>query len=362
MHVAELWRYPVKSLQGEQLDEAVVEDSGLAGDRRWGIVDGETGMVLTARRVPALLLASARRTDTGVEILLPDGEVLAGPSVHADEVLLTWIGRRVALVHAETFGAGVGEYFEDATDDESAAVSWTMPESRFVDALPLLVITTASLRQGRALHPDGAWETRRFRPNIVVDVDDDGWVEDAWCGSTVRVGAAVVQPAIPCQRCTMVTRPQPGLDRDLDVFKALAASSRRDFWCLDRRAHPWRRARRRRGDDHRLTAPTARCRVTAATEARPGPTRPSAHPSRWLPDRARGSTRRFESPIEKHCGDLGDLPVRVASRYLHSLQAIGRKQLAQAISGASLTLASERGKRRYSNCRRERRPIFAPAC
>jgi MOSC domain-containing protein len=222
MHVAELWRHPVKSLQGESLDQAVVEDSGLSGDRRWGIVDRETGKVLTGRRAPSLLLASSRLTDTGVEVLLPDGDVLVAPGAHADDVLSKWIGRPVALVHAESFGAGVGEYFADATDDNSAVVSWTMPPGRFVDALPLLVVTSASLRQGRALHPDGAWETRRFRPNIVVDVEDEGWVEDAWCGRTVRVGTAVVQPAAPCERCTMVTRPQPGLERDLDVFRTLA--------------------------------------------------------------------------------------------------------------------------------------------
>jgi hypothetical protein len=222
VHVAELWRHPVKSLQGEPRDEVVVDDSGLSGDRQWGIVDCETGIVLTARRVPSLLLASARLTDTGVELVLPDGEVLIAPSAHADNVLSQWIGRRVALVNAASIEVGVGEYFEDATDDNSAVISWTMPTGRFVDALPLLVVTTASLRQGRALHPDGAWETRRFRPNIVVDVEDDGWVEDAWCGRTVRVGTAAVQPAAPCGRCTMVTRPQPGLDRDLDVFKVLA--------------------------------------------------------------------------------------------------------------------------------------------
>ncbi len=104
-----------------------------------------------------------------------------------------------------------------------------MPPGRFVDALPMLVITTASLRQGRALHPKGAWETRRFRPNIVVDVEEDGWVEDAWCGRTVHIGTAAVQPAVPCERCTMVTRPQQGLDRDLDVFKTLARHHRATF-------------------------------------------------------------------------------------------------------------------------------------
>jgi uncharacterized protein YcbX len=222
VQVAELWRHPVKSLQGELLEEAFVEATGLADDRRWGIVDSETGIVLTARRVPALLLATSRLVDAGVELRLPDGEVLSAPGPHADDVLSRWIGRRVTLVHAESVGAGVGEFFEDATDDDSPVVSWTMPPGRFVDALPLLVVTTASLRQGHALHPDGAWETRRFRPNIVIDVEEDGWVEDAWCGRPVRVGTAVLQPAAPCERCTMVTRPQPGLDRDLEVFKALA--------------------------------------------------------------------------------------------------------------------------------------------
>jgi uncharacterized protein YcbX len=222
VHVVELWRHPVKSLQGESLDEAVIENSGLSGDRRWGIVDRENGTVLTAKRVPSLLLAHSRLTETAVELLLPDGDVFIAPSPRADDVLSKWIGRRVTLAHAESFGEGVGEYFQDAIDENSAIVSWTMPPGRFVDNLPLLVLTTASLRQARALHPEGAWETRRFRANIVVDVDDDGWAEDAWCGRTLQIGTALVQPAVPCERCTMVTRPQPGLERDLDIFKTLA--------------------------------------------------------------------------------------------------------------------------------------------
>ncbi len=229
MHVAELWRYPVKSLQGEALDAAVLEDSGMRGDRRWGIVDSATGMVLTGRRVPSLLLGSSRLTDDGIELSLPDGELLVRPGAHADAVLSAWIGRPVTLVNAEAFGAGVGEFFADATDDDSNVMSWTMPAGRFVDALPLLLLTTASLREARALHPGGAWETRRFRPNIVIDVDDDGWVEDAWCGRDMSIGNATVQPVVPCERCTMVTRPQPGLDRDLDVFRTLARHHRSTF-------------------------------------------------------------------------------------------------------------------------------------
>jgi uncharacterized protein YcbX len=222
MRVGELWRHPVKSMQGEQLTEATVENSGLLGDRMWGIVDQDTQMVLTARRVPELLLATARLTNTGVEIELPDGTVLAGPSADADGALSHWIGRPVTLAHAGSMEAGVGEFYVDATDDNSEVASWTMPQGRFVDALPLLVVTTASLRAASALHPDGAWEPRRFRPNIVIDVDDDGWVEDQWSGRVVRIGNAMVQPVGPCARCTMVTRPQPGLERDLGVFTTLA--------------------------------------------------------------------------------------------------------------------------------------------
>src|SRR5262249_5920826 len=142
VQVVEVWRHPVKSLQGEPLDEAVVEDSGLFGDRRWGIVDGETGMVSTARRGPSRLLPTGRLTVRGVEMRLPDGDVLGAPSPDADDALSGWIGRPVALKHAETVEAGVGEFFEDATDDTSAALSWTMPPGRFVDAFPLLVVTT----------------------------------------------------------------------------------------------------------------------------------------------------------------------------------------------------------------------------
>ena len=97
-----------------------------------------------------------------------------------------------------------------------------MPPGRFVDASPLLVLTTASLRMGNGLHPDGDWDVRRFRPNVLVDVDAEGWVEDGWCGHTVHIGSAELVPHQRCVRCTMVTRPQPALTRDLDIYKTIA--------------------------------------------------------------------------------------------------------------------------------------------
>jgi len=226
MKVAGLWRYPVKSLQGEPIASARVEDDGVLGDRRWGIRDERTGRILTARRRPELLGASASFGDHGPVITLPDGRTLVGPGADTDRHLSDWLASPVTLVSSTSTSPGRAEFFVDATDDTSQAVEWTMPQGRYVDAAALLVLTTASLRTAARLHPDGDWDPRRFRPNVLVDLDGAGWLEDEWVGQSLRLGAASVTPTQPCVRCTMVTRPQPGLDADADVFRTLARNHR----------------------------------------------------------------------------------------------------------------------------------------
>jgi uncharacterized protein YcbX len=229
METVGLWRYPVKSLQGEPVDEATLESDGVVGDRRWGIRDETTGRILTARRRPALLDAAARYDGSAPVITLPDGTVLTGPGPATDRGLSEWLHGPVRLVGAVGSDPGRAEFFEDPTDDTSPAIEWTMPEGRFVDAAPVLVLTTASLRTAAGLYPDGAWDVRRFRPNILLDVDGDGWVEDDWLGQQLHLGTASVLPREPCVRCTMVTRPQPGLDHDADIFRTLARHHRGHF-------------------------------------------------------------------------------------------------------------------------------------
>jgi uncharacterized protein len=221
MEVLGLWRYPVKSLQGEALDTAWLEADGIVGDRRWGIRDEATGRILTARRLPALLHAAATYADDQPAISLPDGRTVVGPGPDTDRVLSAWLARPVSLIAAES-ATGRAEFFADATDDTSEAIEWTMPDGRYVDAAPVLVLTTASLRSGAGLHPQGVWDPRRFRPNVLIDVDGDGWTEDMWIGRPLQAGSAVLAPTQPCTRCTMVTRPQPGLEADADVFRTLA--------------------------------------------------------------------------------------------------------------------------------------------
>src|SRR3954447_11058346 len=223
MHVDALWRHPVKSLQGESIEVAESDADGLLGDRSWGVVDEVTGKVLTGRREPRLLGATAVLAANGQpEITLPDGSSTAGEGEVTDKALTAWLQQQVRLVGAAEAPGGRAEFFEDATDDTSAAVEWTMPAGRFVDAMPILLLTSASLRAGIAQYPGGNWDVRRFRPNVFVDVDEEGWVEDAWCGRVVRIGDVELLPRQPCVRCTMVTRPQPGLQRDVDIYKTVA--------------------------------------------------------------------------------------------------------------------------------------------
>jgi uncharacterized protein YcbX len=222
MRIAELWRYPVKSLVGERLPVMDFADDGVEGDRRWGINDLSDGRILTARREPRLLFASSRLAAADLPVItLPDGKELAGIGPLKDAVLSAWLGKPVSLVAASESDAARAEYFADATDDASQAIEWTMPKGRFVDAFPVLLMTTAALRSGAAAYPAGAWDVRRFRPNILIQSDGEGWLEDEWADRQLGVGSAELIPRRRCIRCTMVNRAQPDLDRDVNIYKTL---------------------------------------------------------------------------------------------------------------------------------------------
>lgn len=207
MRVVEVWRYPVKSLQGERVESVSVTPQGLAGDRQYAIFDATTGYGLTARRSPELLFASARLKDDGVKITLPDGSVAAD-----DGALSAWLGRPVALRSTEE---QVTRRYENPDDFENeSASSWEVfdgSRGAFHDAgeatVSLLSTTTM-----------GAWEPRRFRANLLLD----GAGEDALVGSQVTVGDAVLDVGMRIVRCVMTTRPQPGgIERDLDVLRSI---------------------------------------------------------------------------------------------------------------------------------------------
>ena len=210
MRVLELWRYPVKSLQGEQLDSVAVTGDGLEGDRRFAIYDVETGLGLTARRVPELLFASARLRDDGsVDITLPDGSL-----ARDDGALSAWLGRRVAL---RSLDAEVPRRFESPALDveHETERDWAPYEGApgaFHDSpgARVSLVSTATI---------GEWDRRRFRSNVLLEGDG----EDSLVGSRVTLGDAIIEVGMRIKRCVMTVRPQPGgIERDLQVLRTIA--------------------------------------------------------------------------------------------------------------------------------------------
>lgn len=216
-----LSRYPVKSFQGEVLDTVELDARGVPGDRRWALLDPSTGRTLTAKREPRLLDAAARTTaDGSVVVTLPDGAEHDTTDPALAAAASGWLGREVSVANAAD-GAGIYEFNVSSEDEESPLMDIPCPPGTFLDFAAVHVLTTASLRAIAAPYPEGRWELPRFRPTILVESDDEGFVEDAWVGSDVVVGGAVLQPFMPTIRCTMTTRAQLDLPRDIDIAKTL---------------------------------------------------------------------------------------------------------------------------------------------
>ena len=222
MRVVGLWRYPVKSMQGEALDAAELGALGIAGDRRYGVQVEDSGRILSAKRDGRLLTARVATTGS-VRISLPTGETLDGPGPPTDRALSSWLERTVRLVEANNEEVPTFESQLDGLDDASASVTWQGRPGALVDSSPVHVLTTASLRAMAVQRPDLDWNVARFRPNLLVDVAGDERVEDAWVGRRCSVGEARLEIIKRCERCVMVTRPQPeGLDRQLGVLTHLS--------------------------------------------------------------------------------------------------------------------------------------------
>jgi uncharacterized protein len=225
-HVAESWLYPVKSLQGVRVDHLDVTASGIAGDRHWGIVDDASGKVLSAKRVPALLDAVVDAA--GTRLTLPDGTTVATDDPRVHRVLSEWLGQPVALrASADSNGLSYEMTF-DPPDDGAEVFAIPVPSGTFVDLAPVHLLTSATLAGCASARPDLDFDIRRFRPNLVIDVAGEPFVEDSWVGRTVAIGEVELTVTQPTVRCAMPLRAQPAttdgdppLARRPDLHQAL---------------------------------------------------------------------------------------------------------------------------------------------
>ena len=213
--VAELWRYPVKSMQGERVEQLTVSSGGAVGDRMLAVVDPAARKVLSGKRYADLLLASARLEGGDVVVTLPDGGEYeaSDPNVHA--VLSAWLDKEVRLEPPPTDAVFPMEMYTGMSDESTPVFDWPGPPGTWLDLADAHFLTTASLRAAAALHPDGDWDVRRFRPTVLIDSDDDGFVEDGW--TKITLGAVEADVIMKTPRCSMPSRAQPGIERDMKI-------------------------------------------------------------------------------------------------------------------------------------------------
>jgi uncharacterized protein len=239
--VAALWRYPVKSMLGERLDTAVIGDRGLAGDRAYALIDVESGNVVSAKnprrwarmfecRAEYVEPPELEREAPPVRITLPDGTVVRSDEPGIDDALTTALGRPVRL----TTGAPDAPMIEDLAPDIeviAADVRGTVSRGQiallapgtFFDAAPVHVVTTSSLAALAAANPASRFEPPRFRPNLVVETEGDGFVENAWVDHNLTAGRDVsLHLLMTVPRCVMTTLAQADLPADKGVLQTVA--------------------------------------------------------------------------------------------------------------------------------------------
>jgi len=212
------WRYPVKSLQGLAMPALDVGADGVIGDRGHALLDVESGRLMSAKRTSVLLQAAA----DDEAITLPDGSVVSLSAADVDAVLSAWLGRSVHLAGTDEADDLSFEMTFDPPNDESEIYEIPARPGTFLDAAHVHVVNAATLRGCAEARPDLDWSVRRFRPNVLVDVDGPAWAEQAWIGQEIQVGSVVLAVESPTVRCAMPLRAQPdGIEREPGLFQAM---------------------------------------------------------------------------------------------------------------------------------------------
>lgn len=216
-----LWRFPVKSMRGERLERADIEEDGIMGDRAYAVLDVNSDKLLTAkdtRNAPGMFQFRASFSELPrvgaplppVVIELPDGEQVSSASDDVDEVLSAALGRPVRLIAA-------GQGGPDSVEGDAS----------FHDLYAVSVLSTSTLQQMNALQPGSIFDARRFRMNIIAETPEEGFPENAWVGQTLAVGDAVrIEVSQPDARCVMTTLAQEELPRDPAILSGLAKHNR----------------------------------------------------------------------------------------------------------------------------------------
>lgn len=244
--VVSLFRYPVKSMMGEELNMADFSLHGLLGDRVFALVDSFDGKVVSAknpRKWPNLFDFKATFIEPpqpGMEmpplqITLPEGTIITNKQSDYNYTLSKALGRNVTLnttvQRDEKVTANAEEYWPDmeGLDYRNTVTDFTLPEGTFFDSAVVHLLTTGTMDRLHELYPSGRFEARRFRPNIVVEAGTGkkDFIENDWIGQTLIIGSEVrLHITGPCPRCVMTTLSQDDLPQDLGILRTAAQNNK----------------------------------------------------------------------------------------------------------------------------------------
>jgi len=280
--VAQIWRYPVKSMAGELLESCLIGPSGVHGDRGWALRDDTVGEIRSARTWPVLLQCSARYRQEPdgaippVDLTLPDDTTTASDRPDVDVRLSALVGTPVslwslqpatnrahyrraqrgaaivgligrsrlgrrslqAIMHAagldesvrRAIGREPGEPLPDFAGLPGELFEFVSPPGTYFDLSPIHLLTTSSLAAMSHANPAADWDVRRFRPNILIDTGTTAaLVESGWCGRRVRVGQVTLQCEMPAPRCAMPTHPQRDLRQDASVLRTIVRDGHQEL-------------------------------------------------------------------------------------------------------------------------------------
>jgi uncharacterized protein len=219
LQLTDVWRYPVKSCRGERLISAAVEPWGLAGDRRWMVVDAD-GAQVTAREYPQMVLVTPRLGDglitlsspglPDLTVPVPAGEELVPVSVWASDLVAAPAGDEAAAWLGKVIGEPVRLVYLDDPTRRAIKPGYSRDTDRvsFADGYPLLLTSEESLDALNGWIAEGARAAegpvpmRRFRPSVVMS-GAPAWAEDGW--RRLRIGPVTFRVAKGCDRCVFTT-------------------------------------------------------------------------------------------------------------------------------------------------------------
>ncbi len=258
----QIWRYPVKSMEGESINSATFGPNGIPGDRAWAVRDEEKGGIRGAKKIPALMTCKAGYPEAPgeqragkAEITLPDGTPLCSDDPEAAAKLSEFLGKQVTLWPLQPadklehyrrgapdhedleqelrsiFGRTPDEPLPDLTVFPPELMEFESPPGTYFDAFPLLLLTESSLQTLQSLVPESAVDVRRFRPNLVIATEDGetGFVENSWAGKSLRIGSATLKVTVPCPRCVMVTHGFGEVPKDPQILRTLVRDAEQNL-------------------------------------------------------------------------------------------------------------------------------------